>query len=112
MQNKIIKYTKKTLLWTLTPVLILVIVVALFINLHPTFGDGPNAESLTKISQSKHYHDGHFRNLVKTDLMTESDEESYSIMNVFFHLKIKTLVNHYLLKNWKTLILRTVHIHG
>lgn len=84
MQNKIIKYTKKTLLWTLTPVLILVVFVALFINLHPTFGDGPNAESLTKISRSKHYHDGHFHNLVKTDLMTESDEESHSIMDYFF----------------------------
>ena len=46
--------------------------------------DGPNAESLIKISQSRHYHDGHFHNLVKTDLMTESDEDSYSIMDYFF----------------------------
>ena len=76
MKDKIIKYTKKTLLWTLTPVLILVAGVALFMTLHPTFGDGPNAESLNKISQSKHYHDGHFHNLVKTDLMTASDEDS------------------------------------
>jgi len=72
IQNKIIKYTKKTLLWTLTPILILLAGAVLFMNLHPTFGDSPNTASLNKISQSKHYHGGHFHNLVKTDLMTES----------------------------------------
>jgi len=81
-------------------------------TLHPTFGDGPNAESLNKISQSKHYHDGHFHNLVKTDLMTESDEDNYSIMDYFFHLMIKTRLNLYPLKNCKIIILRMVHIHG
>ena len=65
MKDKIIKYTKKTLLWTLTPVLILVASGCTLMTLHPAFGDSPNAESLNKISQSKHYHDGHFHILSK-----------------------------------------------
>jgi len=44
--------------------------------------------------------------------MTQSDEDSYSIMDYFFRLKIKTRLNLYLLKNWKIIILRMVHIHG
>ena len=92
--------------------MILVAGVALFVTLHPTFGDGPNAESLNKISQSKHYHDGHFHNLVKTDLMTESDEDNYSIMDYFFPPEDKNPTKPLPSKNWKIIILRMVHILG
>ncbi|PID68189.1 MAG: multidrug transporter [Flavobacteriia bacterium] len=48
----------------------LVLVVVLYINLHPAFGDSPNAESRARIRQSGHFDGEHFKNLVPTQAFT------------------------------------------
>ncbi|MBR0572649.1 MULTISPECIES: MBL fold metallo-hydrolase [Pasteurellaceae] len=45
----------------------LVVIVVLYVNLHPTFGDSPNTESMVKIQQSTHFDGEHFQNLVPTN---------------------------------------------
>ncbi len=48
----------------------LVLIAVLYINLHPTFGNSPNTDSLAKIKQSSHFDGKHFQNLVKTQAST------------------------------------------
>ncbi|MDP8170940.1 MBL fold metallo-hydrolase [Pasteurella skyensis] len=58
-----LKILKKLLLLTA----VLVIIGVLYVNLHPTFGDSPNAESMDKIQQSTHFDGEHFQNLIPTN---------------------------------------------
>ncbi|MDP8098504.1 MBL fold metallo-hydrolase [Pasteurella atlantica] len=58
-----LKILKKLLLLTA----VLVIIGVLYVNLHPTFGDDPNAESMDKIQQSTHFDGEHFQNLIPTN---------------------------------------------
>ncbi len=46
------------------------LIAVLYINLHPTFGDSPSAESKTKIEQSANFDGEHFQNLVQTQAST------------------------------------------
>ncbi len=46
---------------------ILITIIALYINLHPAFGDSPNAESMERIQQSTHFDGKHFKNLINTN---------------------------------------------
>ncbi len=48
----------------------LVLMVVLYINLHPAFGDSPNEESREKIKKSSHFDGEHFQNLVNTQAST------------------------------------------
>ncbi len=48
----------------------LVLVVVLYVNLHPIFGDAPNFDSVIKIKKSSHFDGEHFQNLVKTQAST------------------------------------------
>ncbi len=47
-------------------ILSLVLVIALYLNLHPAFGGSPNEESRQRIEQSEHFDGEHFQNLIKT----------------------------------------------
>ncbi len=47
-----------------------ILIVILYINLHPTFGGSPNLESMAKISESSHFDGIHFQNLEKTQAST------------------------------------------
>ncbi|PID63161.1 MAG: hypothetical protein CR974_02255 [Gammaproteobacteria bacterium] len=48
----------------------LALLVVLYVNLHPTFGGSPNADSMAKIKQSPYFDGEHFQNLVKTEAST------------------------------------------
>lgn len=53
-------------------IFLVVSLLALWIFLHqPQFGKSPSREQLSRIQQSKHYHNGQFHNLEKTPSLTE-----------------------------------------
>ncbi len=79
----ILKKSLKGILYTFLVLVLLVVSVLLFTNIHPTFGDSPNDESLTKIKNSIHFQNGKFQNLVTTSIMTPS-EDDYSITEFLF----------------------------
>ncbi len=66
----------------------LVLIVVLYINLHPTFGGSPNDESMAKIKKSSHFDGKHFQNLVKTQASTvrlEGDKsDKWKLFKNFF----------------------------
>jgi len=82
--KRVLKTVLKVLMYTLLFVVLFVVVAMLYVNIHPTFGASPNAESLEKMQRSKHYFDGKFKNLVPTSTMTSSDETNDSILDFFF----------------------------
>lgn len=89
MKKKIIKITKKTLKMILYTILILIVGITLFINLHPTFGDSPKQDSLDKMKLSQNYDGKKFHNLVSTKMMTNSSNNDTSIMGYFIPPKDK-----------------------
>lgn len=83
--KSVLKKALKVLMYTFLTLAFLTGIIALYVNLHPTFGDSPNEETLVKMKASKHYHNGTFYNLVPTSMMTSSSEETdYSSITDYF----------------------------
>ncbi len=82
--KKVIRKILKVIMYIFAALIFLVVCTLLYVNIHPTFGDSPNEESMKKIEKSKHYHDGKFHNLVPTSLITSEEGADYSISDFFF----------------------------
>lgn len=82
--KSIVKKTLKVIMYGFAGLILLVISTFLYIYIHPTFGDRPSEESMKKIENSKHYHNGKFHNLVPTSMMTSENAGDYSITDFFF----------------------------
>lgn len=54
----------------LAVIALLALAITVFVNVAPTFGGSPDAESLAKIAQSKHHNGEHFVNLIPTAVST------------------------------------------
>lgn len=72
-------------------VLVILIIVGVAFTNRPDFGQLPRGERLEKIKRSPHYHDGEFRNLSPTDLMT-SDKGRFRTMWEFLFSQKEGLV--------------------
>ncbi len=74
--KSLLRYGLKRLFWLLKWLLFIVsglgVLVFIFIQLAPTFGGEPDAKSMAKIKQSKHYDGKKFVNLVATKVSTRS----------------------------------------
>ncbi len=75
-------------------ILAFVLIVVLYINLHPTFGGTPDAESMAKIKKSSHFDGEHFQNLVQTQASTvrikgKKSDKWKLFKNLFFPRKDK-----------------------
>ncbi len=91
-KNKKLKSKTMKKLFKIFKILILVIVVfiiaiVLFINLHPTFGDSPNAESMARINKSENFDGEHFKNLINTNATTMGISKSKRKINRWALLK-------------------------
>ncbi len=65
----------------------LVIIAALYINLHPTFGDSPNDKSMKRIKNSAHFDGEHFKNLIPTNATSIGRAKSKRKINRWALLK-------------------------
>lgn len=72
-------------------ILVLVLIITLFVNFAPTFGDSAKGDSLNKIQNSKNFNGKKFENLVPTRLgmNTSGEKRDHSVSDFFFPNKEK-----------------------
>ncbi len=68
--KRVLQILKMILIFFIGVVIVNILIVVLYLNFHPAFGDSPSVESMARIKKSAHFDGEHFNNLVSTAATT------------------------------------------